>query len=46
MVERLGQGGQLIFTTHNTDMLNLNLPNHTFAFMWKSIEDGIWQVSL
>ena len=46
MVERLGQGGQLIFTTHNTDMLNLNLPNHTFAFMRKSIEDGIWQVSV
>jgi hypothetical protein len=46
MVERLGLGGQLIFTTHNTDMLNLNLPNHTFAFMRKSIEDGIWQVSV
>ena len=46
MVERLGRGGQLIFTTHNTDMLNLNLPNHTFAFMRKSIEDGIWQVSV
>ena len=44
MVERLGQGGQLIFTIYNTDMLNL--PNHTFAFMRKSIEDGIWQVSV
>ncbi len=46
MVERLGQSGQLIFTTHNTDMLNLNLPNHTFAFIRKSIEDGIWHVSV
>ena len=33
MVERLGENGQLIFTTHNTDMLNLNIPKHTFAFM-------------
>ena len=46
MVERLGKNEQLIFTTHNTDMLNLNLPLHTFAFMKKEIEDGEYKVSV
>ena len=46
MVERLGRNEQLIFTTHNTDMLNLNLPNHTFAFMKKEIEDGKYKVTV
>ena len=46
MVERLGRNEQLIFTTHNTDMLNLNLPNHTFAFMKKEIEDGEYKVTV
>lgn len=46
MVERLGNNDQLIFTTHNTDMLNLNLPKHTFAFMKKEIDDGEYKVSV
>lgn len=46
MVERLGSNEQLIFTTHNTDMLNLNLPKHTFAFLKKEIEDGKYKVSV
>ena len=46
MVERLGKNEQLIFTTHNTDMLNLNLPKHTFAFMKKDVEDGEYKVSI
>lgn len=46
MVERLKGNGQLIFTTHNTDMLNLNLPKHTFAFMKKEITDGKYAVSV
>ncbi len=46
MVERLGKNEQLIFTTHNTDMLDLNLPKHTFAFMKKEIEDGVYNVSV
>ena len=46
MVERLGLNEQLIFTTHNSDMLNLNLPKHTFAFMKKEIEDGEYKVSV
>ncbi|MCR5775973.1 MAG: ATP-binding protein [Lachnospiraceae bacterium] len=46
MVERLGKNEQLIFTTHNTDMLNMNLPKHTFAFLKKEIEDGEYKVSV
>lgn len=45
MVERLGKNEQLVFTTHNTDMLNLNLPKHAFAFLKKEIEDGEYKVS-
>lgn len=46
MVERLGKNEQLIFTTHNTDMLNLNLPKHTFAFMKKEIEGDEYRVAV
>ena len=46
MVERLEGDSQLIFTTHNTDMLNLNLPKHTFAFMKKEIDAGKYIVSV
>ena len=46
MVERLGRNEQLIFTTHNTDMLNLNLPKHTFAFMKKEIDGNEYRVSV
>lgn len=46
MTERLKGNEQLIFTTHNTDMLTLNLPKHTFAFLRKEIEDGKYKVSV
>lgn len=46
MVEKLGNNEQLIFTTHNTDMLNLNLPKHAFAFMKKEIDDDKYNVSV
>ena len=45
MLERLGKNDQLIFTTHNTDMLDLNLPKHTFAFLKKEIDEGAYKVS-
>jgi hypothetical protein len=45
MAERLGKNEQLIFTTHNTDMLNLNLPKHAFAFLKKEIQGGEYKVS-
>lgn len=40
MLDYLGSNEQLIFTTHNTDMLDLNLPKHGFAFLRKKKEDG------
>ena len=45
MVERLGVDGQLIFTTHNTDMLDLNLPKHAFCFLKKEVTDDTYVVS-
>lgn len=46
MVERLGRNEQLIFTTHNTEMLDLNLPKHAFAFMRKEIDKGKYNVAV
>ena len=46
MVERLGRNEQLVFTTHNTDMLDLNLPKHAFAFLRKEIDDGEYKVTV
>ena len=44
MVGRLKANEQLIFTTHNSDMLELNLPKHTFAFLRKEVDDGEYKV--
>lgn len=35
MLEYLEENEQLIFTTHNPDMLDLNIPKHSFAFLRK-----------
>ncbi len=40
MLGKLGDSEQLIFTTHNTDMLDLNLPKHSYAFLSKRMVDG------
>lgn len=45
MLEHIPQNGQLLFTTHNTDMLDLNLPKHSYVFLRKKEEDGIFKVS-
>lgn len=45
MLDRIGTNEQLIFTTHNTDMLDLNLPKHSYVFLRKYLEDGIYKVS-
>lgn len=45
MLERVANNGQLIFTTHNTDMLDLNLPKHAFMFLRKKLADGEYRVS-
>ena len=33
LVEMIGQNQQLFFTTHNSDILDLNLPLHSYAFL-------------
>lgn len=45
MLEHLGENEQLIFTTHNSDMLDLNLPKHSYMFLRKQFEDGFYKVS-
>jgi len=46
MLDRIRENEQLIFTTHNTDMLDLNLPKHSYMFLRKHLEDGNYQVSV
>lgn len=38
MVGKLKDNEQLFFTTHNLDMLELNVPKHTFAFLKRDFE--------
>lgn len=45
MMERIGNDEQLIFTTHNMDMLDLNLPKHSYTFLRKEVVDGENKVS-
>ncbi len=45
MMERIQINEQLIFTTHNTDLLEINLPKHSFVFLRKELEDGEYRVS-
>ena len=45
MLDRISDNEQLIFTTHNTDMLDLNLPKHSFMFLRKKEEDGEYKVT-
>ena len=46
MLDHLKENEQLIFTTHNTDMLDLNLPKHAYAFLRKQVDDGESHVSV
>ncbi|MFV0527490.1 MAG: AAA family ATPase [Lachnospiraceae bacterium] len=39
LIECLQKNEQLFFTTHNTDILDLDLPKHTFVFLKKDITD-------
>ena len=45
MLENLQENGQLIFTTHNSDMLDLNIPKHSFAFLRKEKDGDHFNVS-
>ena len=35
MINELGDGEQLFFTSHNMDLLEMNLPRHSFSFLRK-----------
>ena len=37
MIDYVDSGEQLFFTTHNTDILDMNLPKHTFTFLRKDV---------
>ena len=45
MLDQIRANEQLIFTTHNTDMLDLNLPKHSYVFLREQLEGDIYQVS-
>jgi AAA15 family ATPase/GTPase len=44
MAEKLEGDRQLFFTTHNTDILDMNFPKHCFNFLRKEVFDGICSV--
>lgn len=39
MIQSLRSNDQLFFTTHNTDILDLPLPKHSFTFLRKEVND-------
>lgn len=39
MIEYLRPNDQLFFTTHNTDVLDMTLPKHSFTFLRKNVDD-------
>lgn len=39
MIEKLSGRKQLFFTTHNTDILDMQLPKHSFTFLKKDVKD-------
>lgn len=39
-IELLGDNQQMFFTTHNSDILEMDLPKHTFAFLRKDDSRG------
>jgi AAA15 family ATPase/GTPase len=41
MINSLMDDDQLFITTHNTDVLDLDLPKHTFVFLKKDISDVV-----
>lgn len=45
MIEQMHEGAQLFITTHNTDILDMNLPKHSFTFLRKNSEGTIEAVS-
>lgn len=47
MIESLGDGEQLFFTTHNEEVMNISLPLHSFYFLKKTqTEDNQFSIEL
>lgn len=40
MTDMLGEGEQLFFTTHNSDILDVPYPKHSFVFLKKTVVEG------
>ena len=45
MIEGLRANDQLFFTSHNTDILDMNLPKHSFTFLHKDMNDAECPIS-
>lgn len=45
MLNCVGENEQFIFTTHNTDMLDMNIPKHSYIFLRRQWRDGTYQSS-
>lgn len=45
MIDFIGPYDQLFFTTHNTDILDMNLPKHSFTFLRKNINNDECPIS-
>ena len=45
MIEFVGPYDQLFFTTHNTDVLDMNLPKHSFVFFHKDITNAEFPIT-
>lgn len=46
ILSKLKEDEQLIFTTHNTDMCDLNLPKHSYAFLKKKLVGKEYKISV
>ncbi len=46
MVSMLGDNEQIFFTTHNSNILSLGFPFHSFYFMKKSFKNGRNEISI
>lgn len=45
MIDSIRPNEQLFFTTHNTDVLDMDLPKHTFTFLRKTFEGTEHRIS-
>lgn len=45
IIEKLGDNRQLFFTTHNSDVLDMDLPKHSYTFMKKDVKDDRVDIS-